>query len=187
MEKPVYAFYLSLFNLFIVYIVFANFLGWSGGAINITGYGDADWQNTYIGFESMRMMVNDFKVVLNSFGSRWFVDITIENFLKLMEGLLNAILAGLPNFLTQVAHGSVGWNEVLQFIVTMFLQPIIILAYVFLLLGFIFLWAFTAITILFKFFGGAYNLPFEENAEIWSQWSYLESEWPWEIMQVPCV
>ena len=180
MDKPIYRFFISLFEVFITYIVFANFLGWSGGAISITGYSDVDWTNSYVGFESLRIAVNDFGNSINGLSEKFGISLDFQTFLKYAEGLLNVMLGGFPKFLTQLAEvGKVSWVEVAVLLVTLLLQPLFFLVYFVIVLGFVFMWATTFLVVVLRFVGGAYNIPFEDTSDIWEQWSYLSSEWDW--------
>lgn len=170
MEKPVYGFLVSLFNVFIVYVVFANFLGWSGGAINVTGYDGVDWTNSYVGFESLRIAVNDFQHSLGSFNLKGFIDA--------IQSLTNAITAGIPKYLASLQKG---FNilELGMLLLTLLLQPALVIGYTLYCLIYVLAWVFAFLITFFKFCGGAYNITFEDTSDIWSQWSYLSSEWDW--------
>lgn len=170
MEKPIYGFILSFFNVFIVYIVFANFLGWSGGAINVTGYDGVDWSNTYVGFESFRIAIDDFVHTLGPFN--------LKEFINAIQELTNVITFGIPRFIASLNNGF-NLLELGRLLVNMFLQPIMILAYSLYALIFVLAWIVSFLVTFFKFCGGAYNISFADTSDIWEQWSYLSSEYEW--------
>lgn len=170
MDRPIYGFYISLFNVFIVYIVFANFLGWSGGSINVTGYDGVDWSNSYIGFESLRIMVADYQHTIGAF--------SISEFIVALEQLTSTLTFGIPRF---IASLNSGFNllELGKLLVTMFFQPLLFLGYSLYCILFVLVWVGSIVVTFFKLCGGAYNITFDDTSDIWEQWSYLSSEYEW--------
>lgn len=178
------AFLFSLFEMFLAYIVLGNFLGWSGGAIAITGYTDVDWQNSYIGFESFTSAINDFNFTHYNLA---FGVLDLNHFIDYLSKELNAITGGIPELITKVANGSTltAWDYLLFFL-KLLIQPLIVTLYFILILGCIFVYILSFIVVFFRFVGGAYNCVATSTDDVWSQWSYLSSEWDWSsILQVP--
>lgn len=172
------AFIFSLFELFIVYIVLGNFLGWSGGAVAMTGY-DVDWQNSYIGFESFSIAIADFDKYREI---NWYFT-SVSNFLDWSKELIDTATFGIPGLIIKFANGSsLSALEWLVFFFKLLAQPIMVTLYVILLLGCILSYMFGFMLIVFRFVGGAYNLHSTDTIDVWNQWSYLSSEWDWSSL-----
>lgn len=177
------AFLFGLFEMFIVYIVLGNFLGWSGGAIDLTNY-NVDWQNSYIGFESFTNAINDFQYThqVLSFGL-----FDLDHFVQYLTLELDVLMGGIPNLITKLVNvGNITAWEVIEFVFKLLIQPLLVVFYFLCILACVLIYFVTFVIIFFRFVGGNYNVWASSTDDVWNQWSYLSSEWNWSsILQVP--
>lgn len=152
------AFLISFFNMFLWLIVFINYLGWSGGYINVLASGNTtDWTNSYFGFQSVNMMVQALDKTMNSF--EFFA---IKNFAKHGQDVLDAITFGIVKFVTETGtSGGTDILKVLTLIVQILFQPAYFLGTLVIFLGHILWYALQFVAVLLMAFSGAFNVPFD--------------------------
>lgn len=181
MLKPVQGFMISLFNVFLVYIVLANFVGWSGAYVDLVGSSGYEFNDSYFGFESLTMLADDFSYRINyiQVGGRNLFN--MNSFAYYLEKLVNVSFFGIPNVISKLENKSfLTALEGLTWFFTILFQPVIWSAYVILCVACILWWVLIGVLVMLSAFGGKYNIQFTNTDDVWNQWSYLDSEWNWD-------
>ena len=203
MGNSTYRFITAFFEVFLVYIVLANFVGWSGSSLAITGVADVDWNNSYVGMQSFVLASQDFHDIMHNsidVSLSWFdgniysVSLydfaSFSNLLTYCRELLNACTGGLLELAISVTNGSFSYDplDMVLVIVDLFLSPIQVIGYALAILVVMLTWVMVGATVFVRFIGGAYNIK-DVAVDVWSQWSDLSSDyidatsdWDWSSM-----
>lgn len=178
------AFIMSLFELFLIYIVFANFVGWSGSYLNVTGY-NYDWSNSYIGFQSLNTLVADFGEWIEGMKIDGRSVVNMQTFIDQVARLLNAMTLGIPKLIVGITNNNFNFLLIGEFLFNFFASPLLVFAYSCTSIGIVLYWILGIIGCFLKFCGGAYNVQFHDTDDLWNQWSSVVDEWNWSLLQVP--
>lgn len=152
-----YRFFTCLFNAFLIWVLLINFLGWSGGAINLTGIDNYnDWSTSYFGFESLFGAVKhyDYLVNLVPFFS-W------KEFPTHLDWLIDTICFGIPSLHDALFNGN--WGDglaALYHFATIMFQPIMLGIHLTIVLGHIVNILFALVQVFLMCLTGAFNVPF---------------------------
>lgn len=153
-----YRFFTCLFNLFLAWIVLINFLGWSGGAVNLTGVsGNGDWTNSYFGFQSLFGAVKHYNYCINLIPF-----FALKNLPQHLDWMIDDLTFGIPDVANALANGKTG--DGLAFLV-MFaefcLQPLTLTVHSTIVLAHLIVIVFSLVQTLMMCITGAFNIPFE--------------------------
>lgn len=155
-----YHFFTALFNAVLIYILAINFLGWSGGYMDILGQTTtSNWNGYYFGFQSLQAMLNDLNVI---FGDETNGSFTLGVLRNNINSLIDTTFFGLPKVIGWIKGGN--WNamDIFTLVRHLFVQPIEVFIYTFLVVGHIVWYVFNVIGVVLKAFSGTYNIPFTD-------------------------
>lgn len=150
-------FIIIIFDTFLWMFVLINYLGWSGGYINIVSFTEVNWTNSYFGLNSFWALLRGIDDSLNA----WEF-LSPKMFVQHLEDLLNTITFGLPKVLGLTI--SSGWDVInaLDSVFNLLFQPIMMVIRSFVVIAHIVWYALCILFGLFNAFGGMYNIPMAE-------------------------
>ena len=164
MGKVSYHFFLGVFGLCFDVLLLFNFLGWSGGFLNLgtfTSASSSNWTEGYFGFQSIQLMLHDFNGYTKSVGV-----FNISSLLSAFTELGNVLTFGIPRIISTwktFIDGSWSWNEIINIVYHLFIivaQPLLVLAYVLVIAYFLIMYAVGILTIFLSALAGNYNIHF---------------------------
>lgn len=152
-----YRFLTCLFNAFLVWVLLINYLGWSGGAINLTSVGQVYWTNSYFGFESLFGAIGHYNYLVNLVP---FFSMT--EFPKHLDWLLDTITFGIPSLHDALFNGN--WGDgltALYHFATIMFQPIMLGVNLTIVIGHLVNILFSFVQVFLMCITGSFNIPFE--------------------------
>lgn len=159
MGNASYRFLIAFFDAFLWLIVFINFLGWSGGYINIGQGQSVNWTNSYFGFTSIRTMITALNSAMNTAYGGIF---KLSNFKRDFEQLGNVITFGAPKLIDAIISNKINLVEIGKLILTILGQPLLFLGYSVKVIAYIIHYVISFISVLFMALGGRFNMPFTQ-------------------------
>lgn len=164
-----YRFFVCLFDALLIYIVLVNFVGWSGGYVDIlAGTTTADWTNSYFGFSSLQFMMEDLNNSFKNSGSLSMSELT-----SAMSDLINTITFGVPKIIGWIQGGKINALDIFNLVLNLFAQPILLVVHSFRILGVLLWYFFLLLGALLKAFSGSYNVPLNDPLD----WHSVVSEY----------
>lgn len=140
-----------------MFFILVNYLGWSGGYINIVSFSDVNWENSYFGLNSFWALLNNINTRFNSVPF-----LSYKMFLEHVEDFSNTVVFGLPKIINLSYEKT--WNilEIVTLIVTILFQPILVVLQGSLLIVHVLWFALCILGGIFGAFSGYYNLPMSD-------------------------
>lgn len=145
-----------------MFIVLVNYLGWSGGYINIATGSGVDWNNSYFGFQSIWGFLKYLDMYMNS---AEFLD--VPHFISHLNELQNTILMRLPLIYNAIMGAEFNVWDVLYSIGSIIFQPIVLLIWVIVILVHLVWYALCIISSFLAAFSGYYNVPMSPLPDMW--------------------
>ena len=152
-------FFIVFFESLLMFIVLVNYLGWSGGYIDVVGGTSVDWSSSYFGFQSIQGMISFFDKAVNL--TDFF---SIKKFYDHLLTFQNIVTAGIPKIMSLASQGDIQSINPIDWLSAIFIllfQPFLFIGYTFIIFAHFVWYAICLIATILQAFGGYYNIPMD--------------------------